>query len=200
MFCTHCGRENPDTAQFCFACGRPLSLIGPSSPPAVAQTPARYAGFWIRFAALIIDTLVLTGASLIAAIPVGVLTILGSDDFAVNGTVAGYYLVSFVGSWLYSAFLESSAMQATLGKRAVGIVVTDTRGRRLSFGRATGRFFAKFLNSFTLGIGWILAGVTAQKRGLHDFAAGTLVVFGTRDARTSVSGDSTLPTTAEQSS
>ena len=197
MFCIHCGQENPDAAQFCSACGRPLAVIAPAPSPAAAeQTQARYAGFWIRVAALIIDTLVLTAASLIAAVPVGVLTILDSDAFAVNGAMAGYYLVSFVGSWLYSAYLESSAMQATLGKRAVGILVTDTKGRRLSFGRATGRFFAKFLNSFTLGIGWILAGVTAQKRGLHDFAAGTLVVFGSRN----VSGDSTLPTAAQQQS
>jgi len=72
--------------------------------------------------------------------------------------------------------LESSARQATLGKMAVGIVVTDERGARISFGRATGRFFAKFLSMLILYVGYLMAAFTEKKQGLHDVLAGTLVV------------------------
>jgi uncharacterized RDD family membrane protein YckC len=72
--------------------------------------------------------------------------------------------------------MESSTSQATFGKMACGLAVTDTYGNRISFGRATGRYFAKILSALTLGIGFAMVGWTRQKRGLHDFVAGTLVV------------------------
>jgi uncharacterized RDD family membrane protein YckC len=85
-------------------------------------------------------------------------------------------LIGFLGNWLYFSLMESSSSQGTLGKIACGLKVTDTRGRRISFGRATGRYFAKILSGLTLGIGYLMVGWTRQKRGLHDFVAGTLVV------------------------
>jgi hypothetical protein len=81
-----------------------------------------------------------------------------------------------VAAWLYYALLESSDAQATLGKRAVGIKVTDLDGNRISFGRATGRLFAHIISSFTLGIGFAMAAFTRRRQTLHDQIAGTLVV------------------------
>jgi uncharacterized RDD family membrane protein YckC len=72
--------------------------------------------------------------------------------------------------------MESSARQATLGKMALGIVVTDLDGNRIGFGRATGRYFAKILSALILLIGFIMAAFTQKKQGLHDIIAGTLVV------------------------
>jgi hypothetical protein len=86
-------------------------------------------------------------------------------------------LLGLVFAWLYFALQESSARQATLGKRALGIKVVDESARRIGFGRATGRFFGKIISSILFGIGFFLAGWTAKKQALHDMMAGTYVVF-----------------------
>jgi uncharacterized RDD family membrane protein YckC len=72
--------------------------------------------------------------------------------------------------------MESSAKGGTLGKMAIGIMVTDMTGNRISFGRATGRYFAKILSQMILMIGFLMAGFTQQKQALHDILAGCLVV------------------------
>ncbi len=85
-------------------------------------------------------------------------------------------LGALVVSWLYFALQESGPHMATFGKRAVGIMATDLQGQRLTFGRASGRFFAKILSNLTCYIGYIMAGFTGQRQGLHDMVASTLVV------------------------
>jgi uncharacterized RDD family membrane protein YckC len=94
-------------------------------------------------------------------------------SFILNGVGL---LVLIAMNWLYSAILESSARGATLGKMALGLRVTDVAGRRIGFGRASGRFFAKFLSALILMIGYVMAGLTRRKQGLHDMIAGCLVV------------------------
>ena len=88
-------------------------------------------------------------------------------------------VIWFAMTWLYFALLESSRWQATLGKLALGAKVTDAEGRRLGFAQATGRYFAKFLSTLSLGFGYVMVGVTAQKRGLHDIVAKTRVIVPT---------------------
>lgn len=85
-------------------------------------------------------------------------------------------LLNIVGVWLYYALQESSERQATIGKRALNIYVTDMNGQRLSFGNATGRYFAKILSGLILGIGYMMAGFTEKKQALHDMVADTLVM------------------------
>lgn len=58
----------------------------------------------------------------------------------------------------------------------MGIVVTDLNGNRLTFEKATGRYFAKYLSTMTLGFGYLMAVFTEKKQALHDLVAGTLVV------------------------
>ena len=77
--------------------------------------------------------------------------------------------------WLYSAYLESSRNQATLGKLAIGAAVTDMQGNRITFARGSLRFFGKVLCVLTLFIGFLLIAFTAYRQGLHDKIAGTLV-------------------------
>jgi uncharacterized RDD family membrane protein YckC len=72
--------------------------------------------------------------------------------------------------------MESSPRQATLGKMAMKIIVTDLEGRPISFGRATGRYFAKNFLSAICFIGFLMAIWTQKKQALHDMIAGTLVV------------------------
>ena len=71
--------------------------------------------------------------------------------------------------------MESSSTQATLGKMAMSIVVTDISGNRVSFGRATGRHFAKIISAIILYIGYLMIAFTEKKQGLHDIIADTLV-------------------------
>jgi Tfp pilus assembly major pilin PilA len=85
-------------------------------------------------------------------------------------------LAVLVGVWFYYALMESSGQQATLGKRAVGIKVTDLEGNQISFGRATGRLAAHILSGVILGIGFAMAAFTSRRQTLHDKIAGTLVV------------------------
>ena len=225
MFCTQCGKENPEGARYCFACGKPVTgvdrtVVTPEiaaeqtpihqsigKPPAVptaggkacpacglhspssagrcdcgfsfisgvaSPAPAPYAGFWIRVAASVIDAFVIAGLGVLGGVIVAVAGV--AFDAPTELAVGGYYLVTILASWLYYAILESSRRQATLGKRAVGIVVTDLSGKPLSFGRASGRAFAKVFNALTLGLGWLVVAFTQQKRGIHDFVAGTLVI------------------------
>jgi uncharacterized RDD family membrane protein YckC len=88
-------------------------------------------------------------------------------------------LVAFssIAKWLYFAYLESGEKQATLGKQALGIYVTDLEGQRITFGRATGRFFAKIVASLIpFGIGYMMAGFTERRQALHDMIASSLVL------------------------
>ena len=144
-----------------------------------------YAGFWLRFVALVIDWIVLFALSCVAALPLGVLMrgVTGLDGSR-NGSVAAaegvlailLQLIYIAIPWLYFALMESSTRQATLGKMAVGIYVTDLNGNRVSFGRATGRYFAKWISGVILCIGFIMAAFTERKQALHDIIASTLVV------------------------
>ena len=166
MFCPYCGKENDDRVSFCQSCGR---RIGGLSLYAGVEAP-RWAGFWRRFAASILDGIVLTVGGLILGVVVGI---------AFWYSDLSEYVVLFYGfllEWIYFAAMESSARQATIGKMALGIVVTDNQGRRISFGRATARHFSKIASALTFGMGFILAGFTRKKQALHDIIAGCLVV------------------------
>ncbi len=89
-------------------------------------------------------------------------------------------LVVLIIRWVYFAYMESSARQATFGKEALGLMVIDGEGHRISFARATGRWFGKLISWATFGIGFYLIGFTGKKQGLHDLIADTYVVYKNR--------------------
>lgn len=132
-----------------------------------------YAGFWKRFAAVFIDFFI----SAILSFILGIMLLAGiapepEDDYAyLLGNIMGALM-----AWIYFAAFESSPKQATPGKMALGIKVTDLNGRRIGFGKATGRYFGKILSFIILGIGFIMIAFTEKKQGLHDKMAGCLVV------------------------
>jgi uncharacterized RDD family membrane protein YckC len=190
MFCSKCGTVVADGAGFCSACGQPIASTGIAPGAyarAVSQPTVAYAGFWLRFVALIIDGIVLGTVGWIVTLPFmasfGLRDILRGhpptrpeDFFPFFGLILRLAMIRLALNWLYYAFMESSSWQATLGKKALGLEVTDLEGRRVSFGRASGRFFGKILSSMILFIGFIMAGFTEKKQALHDMLAGCLVI------------------------
>lgn len=150
-----------------------------------------YAGFWLRFVAYLIDSIVVGIVSTLISLPfVGAIVfsafkIAEADQMnesvagGVMGIVGAYFMliiVLMVLGWLYYALMETSKNQGTLGKMALGLKVTTMDGQRISFGRATGRYFGKIISGLILYIGYILAGLTEKKQALHDIMAGCLVV------------------------
>lgn len=140
-----------------------------------------YGGFWLRFCAYVIDWIILTIAT--RAVAGVVPSVLRLPVFNFGRPTPLWMLVLVAGSlpsllirWLYFALMESSSMQATVGKMALGLIVTDMEGNRVSFARATGRHFGKIISGMILGIGYIMAGFTEKKQALHDMIANTLVV------------------------
>jgi len=155
----------------------------PSVPSAMHGTTSfSYAGFWKRFVAALIDSLILGFAGLIAGLFVGLFigAILGAAgvDKRIIGMTGGFfgYLIGIVLNWLYFTLFESSCKQATPGKMALGIIVTDAAGRRVSFARANGRYWGKILSGLILAIGYMMAGFTEKKQALHDMIADCLVI------------------------
>jgi uncharacterized RDD family membrane protein YckC len=201
-------------AAFCPNCGQSFSIAAVaarapimSAPVAVttggvaAAIPAysgyaavprvEYAGFWLRFLALLIDNAVMGIGFVLILIPLIFLTGLRGfigeihpdedmSDVGIFMLIVLLFLaatVSLVFTWLYHALMESSEWQATIGKKVLGLVVTDMAGQRVSFGRSTGRHFAKIItNMVPAFIGYIMAGFTEKKQALHDMIAGCLVL------------------------
>lgn len=209
MFCSRCGKEVEEGNRFCQVCGQEIgaavttaaSVVSAPPPPyspssPVASAPASpYAGFWVRFAAFLIDRVII-GVPWAIVFFVSIASFGGFRNLVppnpptdpremftlflpVFEALAVASLVTLILAWLYFAGMESSKMQATLGKSAMSLKVADTDGRRLSFGHATGRFFAKIVSELIpFAIGFIMAGFTAKKQALHDLIAGTLVLKG----------------------
>ena len=156
--------------------------LAATSPRPIAATLARYGGFWIRFVAAIVDAILVQ----VVVVPFGALLggVIGVAGVAARMPGEGTRLVAVIvgtvlgllASWIYEAAMESSSLQATLGKMIFGMKVTDLNGNRISFARATGRHFAKYLSSMILFVGYIMAGFTERKQALHDMIAGTLVI------------------------
>jgi uncharacterized RDD family membrane protein YckC len=144
-----------------------------------------YAGFWYRFLAWVIDVIILG----VVLGTLGAVIVTMSASFALRGGdfsasplafifgAYGVVIASIVLSLLYFAVSESSRGQATIGKLALGLKVTDVNGKRLSFLRALARYIAHIVSNLTLGIGYVLNVFTVRQQTLHDLIAGTLVVY-----------------------
>lgn len=145
------------------------------------ETTFRYAGFWKRLAAYIIDFLILIVPFVLVGYVIATAMMAGAQtEEELNAALADFEAASngigLLIGWVYWAAMESSPKQATFGKMALGIKVTDLEGVRISFGKASGRYFGKILSALLFFVGFIIIGFTKKKQGLHDMMAGTLVV------------------------
>lgn len=146
-----------------------------------------YAGFWIRFIAYIIGVLEfimilpLLGLFGLKVFELSTLRDLGNADPEllvplIASAITGLSLTVLLITWFYYALLQSGARQATVGKMALGLKVTDVNGDRLTFARASLRYFSKILSGLLMMIGYVMAGFTPKKQALHDYIANTYVV------------------------
>ena len=203
MTCPHCGAEVPEDDTFCNSCGqrfRGHTAVNaqPVQGDVSVTIPVTYAGFWLRLVAFIIDlALLFIPLMLLIGIlaqamgvtdklqhiqpgqtPQALIALLGSKF------VIGMLVTLILGIGLYFSLCECSPWRATLGKRMLGLFVVDLAGNRISFGRASARFFAGKLVVFALpGLGLLyfvtasaMAGLSARKQALYDMATGCLVM------------------------
>ena len=180
MFCQQCGTENPAGAQFCASCGA-QQVATPNITASVQDVI--YAGFWYRLLASVIDQVLLLIVTAILAIPIGIVLGIAMAQTAtieeVETAAAGIgNLLSIVLAWLWFTIPESSGWQASVGKKMLGLKVTDEHGQKIGFGRANARYWSKILSTLIMLIGFLMIAFTRRKQGLHDLIARTLVVKG----------------------
>lgn len=160
----------------------------PYAPPSAPLTPApygavplpgitsatEYASFGARFVALLIDQILLFIVTFMLGVVLAVVTQM--DEEALTSAEVFLNLLGVVVTWLYYAGFESSAQMGTLGKRALGLRVTDLEGQRIGFGKATGRYFGKIISGLVFGLGFLMMIWDDRKQTLHDRMADCLVI------------------------
>jgi uncharacterized RDD family membrane protein YckC len=138
--------------------------------PAGVQKQLKYAGFWIRFAAILIDAVILS-------ICYSIVAYLFMDGFSDPEPPLLPMLLLIVAGIGYFTGMESSSRQGTVGKMAVGIKVGNAKGEQISFANALGRYFSKIISGAILYIGYMMAGWDPKKQALHDKIANTYVFY-----------------------
>ena len=169
----------------------------PASPPHDAGALAwYYAGFWWRVLAWFIDVVALSVVNWLFGLATGLRQLSVSTTPSDSGVVSnvayssgmsvampsfhmvggGLTLLTILVNLAYYSLFEASRLQATPGKLACRLRVTNEAGQRIGLGRAVGRNLAKFVSAFILGIGFLMVAWTRRKQGLHDLIASTLVL------------------------
>jgi len=190
---------------YCAECGRPTAaddlarfgdlLICPVCKDSYAQklregvapaTPFEFGGFWVRFAAVLIDGIILMVAGTIVQY-----AFLGNVTQRMQppapGTPPSVFLSAFVGfmalAWGLNTFVSGmyeslfiGYLGATPGKMALSLKVVRPDGSPIGLGRSVGRYFAKMLSGLILGIGYLMAAFDSEKRALHDQICDTRVI------------------------
>jgi uncharacterized RDD family membrane protein YckC len=161
-FCGNCGAKmDLSISNVCPNCGAKAG----ASKFTVTESSGNYAGFWVRLIAFFIDGLILLIPFAFCA------------GLAGSNNIAATYILSWIVGFAYFVYLESSERQATFGKGAMGLIVTNIDGSQLTFQQASIRYIGKLASAIILYIGFIMIGFTDKKQGLHDMIAHTLVVY-----------------------
>ena len=190
MTCPNCQTELMTQSQYCADCGTPVAR---------RQLPPRYAGFWRRVAATAIDVALFWPLIVILSYVFGLAPT--AADLSNMRQIDGIsdaeriqeqmqfmlqfgYLMALTDLVLapYYILMETSAWQGTIGKRLLGIQVTDMGNHRIRLGKAVVRYLGRNLAAIPWQAGFVMAGFTAKKQGLHDMLAGTLVVKRRKDS------------------
>jgi len=163
----------------------PADSLPPVTAPTVGKVaeiesamPLRYAGFWLRFSAALLDGFLMSFPLFVFVFfSVFVVRLVSARRYdPAIGILAALAAITLLVPWLYFSFLESSYWQATIGKSLLRLYVADLEGHRLTRSRAMGRNLAKYLSNLTVGVGYVMCGFTKRKQALHDVVAGCLVL------------------------
>jgi len=183
--CSQCGLDFPAseiiTYEDHYVCGGCKASFVQKLREGVSLSTRHFAGFWIRGGAVMIDGILLwvvnLGVTLVIYQFFPKPHIIPGTQHVVFGT--GYFLALFINISLAMGYQVwfIGTYGATLGKMACGIKVIMADGRKVSYGRAFGRYWAYMLSSFTLCIGFIMAGCDKEKRSLHDRICNTRVIY-----------------------
>ena len=186
MICSTCHSELLSDAAFCNRCGASIRRY---------RRGVRYAGFWRRVLAVVIDLVLLAPAIELGKEYLFLSSyrwerrLIGQpaappspaerqeNNMTMLMTMSQLGALVFVLCGPYYVLTESSTLQGTLGKRILGLKVTDLDGRRIRPGRATLRYLSRMISATPWCFGFVMAAFTSKKRALHDFLAGTLVVI-----------------------
>lgn len=137
-----------------------------------------YGGFWIRFAAYFIDSIILQVITLIIQFGGGALlaSVPESSPLFFVGTAMIMLLPWLIAMGYYTYFHGNPKHQATLGKKLLNLRVITAEGEDVSYLRAFGRYWAAILSGLILAIGYIIAAFDDEKRALHDHICNTRVI------------------------
>jgi len=157
----------------------PSPSVGPYRNPGTPVDSFEYAGFWVRVAASLIDTVLVLCVTLPLLFAIygwsylkasETRSIAGSVDFLLTWVAPAVAVVAF---WLYR--------QATPGKMALSVRVVDaTTGNTLTIGQCIGRYLGYFVSTIPFGLGLIWVAFDPKKQGWHDKLAGTVVIRSTK--------------------
>ncbi len=179
--CSECGRAfaEDDMIRFaevwvCAAC-KPMVVQKIKEGVSIAGV-MEYAGFWIRFGAIIIDGIIMQIVNVIISIP---LEFIGATSFERPAVIGGTLVFMVLLQLAIPAFYDTwfvGKYAATPGKMACRIKVVTADAGQVSYLRALARHFAKWISGFILGIGYFMAAFDDQKRSLHDRICDTRVI------------------------
>jgi uncharacterized RDD family membrane protein YckC len=184
--CAECGKVFPvdETIRYgevrvCAAC-KPVFLQKLQEGALLSTSEMRYAGFWIRVAAKIIDGLII-GVPLMIIFVIVMFFFMGtgpsSRENVLPGIITPLLQIAFLGVQMGYEIFFLGKYGATPGKMACSIKVVTADGGKIGYGRATGRFFSYLLSGIICYIGYIIVAFDGQKRALHDYICNTRVVY-----------------------
>lgn len=146
-----------------------------NSPRAATGTGSRYAGFWVRAGAYLIDLVVINIAAFLIAF---IIAFVGAALTGSTGDTGFISLIGVLVAIAYYIYFGSGKWQATPGKRALGIYIVRTDGAPISGTLAFGRYLSYVLSGLPLGLGFLMVGWSDENKALHDMICGTRVVYG----------------------
>lgn len=154
-------------------------VYGDVSGIPVKEHTVKYAGFWIRYVAALVDGIILG----LVSVPLGFIMGIGlSATVGVdNASAIGGILPRVIGFCIVSAYyiFMTHKYQATIGKKLVGIEVraSDSVEKATLSKIILRETIGKILSAVTIYIGYIMAGFTSKKQALHDMIGSTVVVY-----------------------
>lgn len=172
MRCAKCGYTTEYDFMSC-----PICTAHTDSSRGINPATSEKGGFWIRLLAFIVDNLVILFLSRIAgyAVKLGGRTIdLPEDGIESLTETFDYYIVIFLIGFYFTFFIGWTGQ--TIGKMLLGLKVVNIAGKPVGYGRAFLRYIGYHICFLTIGLGFLLIAVDRNKRGLHDFLAGTCVI------------------------